>query len=290
MEEAKREAYDVYQEPEIILGCVAYAEKAIPIWEKIKAYMQEEGVKMDVVWFSNYPALTRALKKGFVDIAWNTPLAYLQARKALDGKTKVLSMRDVDRDFHAVIFSKKESAVKSINDLNGKVLAVASRDSSHANILPRYYLRQLGIKLVDAVDQHLPIQGLRIAAFNTDIGKHGDTGTSEAAVIEAVLNGEADAGALGQSTYEAYVNAGQIDPFKFHVIWTSPAFNHCNFTAAADFSKEKSEKFVNALLAMDYKNPEHKMIMDLEGLKKWVPGTTDGYDELEKGAKAVGEL
>ena len=34
--------------------------------------------------YSSYPALVHALVAGHIDIAWNTPLAYLQAREKLD--------------------------------------------------------------------------------------------------------------------------------------------------------------------------------------------------------------
>jgi len=31
---------------------------------------------------------------------------------------------------------------------------------------------------------------------------------------------------------------------------------------------------------MDYNNPKHKEMMDMEGLKEWVPGRTEGFNQL----------
>ena len=31
---------------------------------------------------------------------------------------------------------------------------------------------------------------------------------------------------------------------------------------------------------MDYNNPKHKEMMDLEGLKKWVSGRTKGFKQI----------
>ena len=31
---------------------------------------------------------------------------------------------------------------------------------------------------------------------------------------------------------------------------------------------------------MDYSNPEHKEMMDMEGLKEWIPGRTSGFKQL----------
>lgn len=36
---------------------------------------------------------------------------------------------------------------------------------------------------------------------------------------------------------------------------------------------------------MDYNNPEHKEMMDMEGLKQWVKGRTSGYAQLEEVSK-----
>ena len=33
---------------------------------------------------------------------------------------------------------------------------------------------------------------------------------------------------------------------------------------------------------MDYNNPKHKEMMDMEGLKKWVKGRTSGFEQITK--------
>lgn len=36
---------------------------------------------------------------------------------------------------------------------------------------------------------------------------------------------------------------------------------------------------------MDYSNPAHKEMMDLEGLKKWVDGRLSGFEQITKAEK-----
>jgi phosphate/phosphite/phosphonate ABC transporter binding protein len=265
----------------IKIGIVAYAPKIVTIWEGIKDYLRGQGVNADWILYSNYPALVEALVAGQVDLAWNTPLAYLQAKEKLGGQCQVLAMRDTDVGFTTVFITQTDSAIRALQDLKGKRLALASRDSSHAAILPLYFLHQNGIH---------PDTDLTVLRFDTDVGKHGDTGTSEEEVVRAVVNREADAGALGKATWQASVAAGRIDPHKLRICWTSPGYCHCNFTARADFPAELAQRFTRALLAMDYQQPEQKRIMDLEGLTRWVPGRTEGYRELEEEARARGML
>ncbi|MFY0080470.1 hypothetical protein ABTQ07_22750, partial [Acinetobacter baumannii] len=64
------------KEKTVMLGAVAHAPKVVEIWEGIKEYFLAENFNLDFVLFSNYDAQTDALLKGFIDIAWNTPLAF----------------------------------------------------------------------------------------------------------------------------------------------------------------------------------------------------------------------
>jgi phosphonate transport system substrate-binding protein len=271
----------LYTKGVVKIGVVAYAPKVVTIWEGIKDYLRGHGVNADWILYSNYPALVEALVAGQVDIAWNTPLAYLQAKEKLGGRCQVLAMRDTDVGFTTVFITPTDSPLRSLSDLKGKRFAVASRDSSHAAILPLYFLHQNGIH---------PDTDLTLLRFDTDVGKHGDTGTSEEEVVRAVLNREADAGALGKATWDASVGAGRIDSHELRIFWTSPGYCHCNFTARADFPADLAHRFTHTLLAMDYQQPEQKRLMDLEGLTRWVPGRTEGYHELEEEARARGLL
>ena len=215
-----------YTKSVVRIGIVAYAPKVVTIWEGIKDYLHGQGFNADWILYSNYPALVEALVDGQVDIAWNTPLAYLQAKEKLGGQCQVLAMRDTDVGFTTVFITQTDSPVRSLQDLKGQRFALASRDSSHAAILPLYFLHQNGLH---------PDKDLALLRFDTDVGKHGDTGTSEEEVVRTVLHREADAGALGKATWDAYVAAGRIDPQQLRIFWTSPGYCHCNFTARADF-------------------------------------------------------
>jgi ABC-type phosphate/phosphonate transport system substrate-binding protein len=76
-----------------------------------------------------------------------------------------------------------------------------------------------------------------------------------------------------------------IDPRTLRICWTSDGYSHCNFTArVGGLPASLAERFTKAIQAMDYTDPKWKQIMDLEGLTRWIPGSTAGYDELEREA------
>src|SRR5262249_43166107 len=124
--------------------------------------------------------------------------------------------------------------------------------------------------------------------FNTDVGKHGDTGASEVDVLRAVLDGRADAGAVG-SPFWSGIQSQQIAPADaLTVIWSSPPYSHCMFTARVDLEPDVERRFVDALLGMRIDNPAHRPILEAEGLKRWIAADAGGYASLEQACRAQG--
>jgi phosphonate transport system substrate-binding protein len=266
---------------ELKIGAVAYAPKVITIWEGMREYLRDRGLETEYVLYSSYPALVDSLVAGHIDIAWNTPLAYLQAKERLGGQCLVLGMRDSDIGFSTVLVARADSPIHSLDDLKGKRVALGSRDSSHAAILPVHFLREAGLE---------PERDVKLVRFDNDIGKHGDTGTSEQDVVRAVIEDSADAGAIGKATWDVFVATGSIDPSTLRVFWTSHGYSHCNFTARVGLAGSLAERFTKAIEAMDYNDPRWKRIMNLEGLTRWMPGSTKGYEELEHEARRLDML
>ena len=256
----------------ILVGAVAYDPKAVTIWEGIREHFTDRQVAMDFVLFSNYERQVEALLAGHVDVAWNTPLAHVRVRRRTQGRSISLGMRDSDRDFRAKVIVRRDAGIRSIGDLAGKTLAVGSRDSTQARILPLHYLKREGVDLGRVI----------LLPFDTDVGKHGDTGTSELEVLRALRDGKAEAGTVGDLVWVAEQAAGHVDPSRLNVLWTTPPFDHCMFDAAPGASPEKCGRFRETLTAMRWENPKHRRVLELEGLKQWMPPREEGYASLNE--------
>ena len=254
----------------ILLGAVAYDAKVVTIWEGIREHFNNTGAPMDFVLFSNYERQVELLLKGHIDIAWNTPLAHVRVQEQTDNKSLSLGMRDSDQDFHARLLVRSDSGISELKDLEGKTLAVGSRDSTQARILPLHFLRQEGVDL----------EQVKFLKFDTDVGKHGDTGTSEMDVLEALADGRADAGTIGDLIWVNEQAAGHVDTNLIRSLWTTPPFDHCMFDTLPDLDAGKIERFKQALFGMKWDVPEHRRLLELEGLKVWMPPRETGYNSL----------
>lgn len=259
-------------EHSILLGAVAYDPKVVTIWEGIRDYFLEQGVPFDFALFSNYERQVEQLLAGHIDIAWNTPLAHVRVKERTNGQSVSLGMRDSDRDFHAKIVVRRDAGIETLSDLHGKRLAVGSRDSTQARILPLYFLRQEGIDL-DRVN---------VTSFDSDLGKHGDTGNSELDVLQALRDGKADAGTIGDLIWVNEQAAGHIDASSIGVLYTTPGFDHCMFDALPTLPAASRDAFQRALFAMKWENPAHRRLLELEGLREWMPPREEGYESLKQ--------
>lgn len=253
----------------LVVGAVAYTPNVVPIWEGLRDYYRRAPVETDFVLFSNYGRQVDALLAGTIDIAWNTNLAWVRTVLQSEGRAQALAMRDTDLAFRSHLVSRAGTGLRGPDDLRGKRLALGSRDSAQAAILPLHYLRREGISDGD-------VELLRI---DSDLGKHGDTGRSELDAVRAVLDGEADAAAIGVTTWES-IGRDELMPDALESFWSSPAYCHCNFTALDALDPERVEAWTAHLLAMDWDDPEQRRILELEGLKRWVRPELDGYNDL----------
>jgi phosphonate transport system substrate-binding protein len=264
------------------LGAVAYDPKVVTIWEGMRTYFREEArLDLEVMLFLSYEAQVEALlaEPRRIDIAWNTNLAFLQCETWSEGRAKPLAMRDTDLGWKTKIVTLAGGPIKGVADLRGKKIALGSRDSGHAAILPTHYLAKEG--LVEGKDY----ETLR---FDLDVGKHGDTGTSEVDVLKAVLDGRAQAGAVGSPFWDGLREKKIVPEGAVTDIWTSPGYSHCMFTARVGLDESLAKTFVAALRNMKWENPKHRPILEAEGLKEWLVADTSGYDSLREAARAQG--
>jgi ABC-type phosphate/phosphonate transport system substrate-binding protein len=256
--------------PTLVLGAVAYDPKVVTIWEGIREHFREEGVPLDFALYSNYERQVEALLAGHVDVAWDTPLAHVRVRRRTRGTSRSLGMRDSDRDFRSKVVVRRDAGIRGLEDLHGRTLAVGSRDSTQARILPLHFLREAGVDLAR----------VRLLPFDTDLGKHGDTGTSELDVLAALRDGRAHAGAVGDLVWVAEQAAGRVDPARLEVLWTTPPFDHCMFDALSGLPEASAAAFRRVLEGMSWEVPSHRRLLELEGLRRWMPPREEGYRSL----------
>lgn len=254
------------------VGAVAYHPRVVTIWEDFRRWFVEHGFGLDYTLYSTYEAQVDALLAGEIDVAWNTNLAYVQARERVRNACSALAMRDTDRDWTSLALVLGGSFSR-LEELKGKRVGFGDSDSPQAWILPAFAMRREGVD---------PETDLRAERLDRDVGKHGDTGRAELAQVERLRAGELDACIVSNWTLKALREVG--DDEGLAVAWTSPPFHHCNFTRL-DSSTASHGAFHALLVSMDAADPALSEAMRLENVNRWVDGEEAGYVDLAEAVR-----
>jgi phosphonate transport system substrate-binding protein len=260
----------------LILGAVAYAPKVVTIWEGFKEFFIKHDLPFDYILYSNYETQVEHLLSGSIDVAWNSPLAWIRAErlaKAQGKEVKAIAMRDTDCNLTSVIIVRSESPIKQLADLRGKTVAVGAIDSPQASLIPLEFLRSQGL---------VPHSDFTILRHDVLAGKHGDHVGGERDAAQALISGKADAACVIKGNYAAFEAEGLIAAGSTRILAETPAFDHCNFTVGPDVSTELVGRFHSLLMGMSYDDPEVRPLMELEGLKEWRDGRVEGYHILDE--------
>ena len=258
----------------IVMGAVAYDAKVVTIWDGFRDWFASRDFDFDYVLYSNYERQVEALVAGHIDVAWNSPLAWVRAARM--GDVRAVAMRDSDCDLTSVVVVRADSDIADVADLTGRTVAVGAVDSPQATLIPLAHLRSLGVGDVD-VQYH-----------QVGVGKHGDHVGGERDAARALMAGTADAACMIDGNHLLFGVEGTLPAGSTRIVAQTPAYDHCNFTVGAGAPAALVDRFVELLLGMSYDDPEVRPLLDLEGLKAWRDGRTSGYAQLERAVEEVG--
>ena len=112
------------------------------------------------------------------------------------------------------------------------------------------------------------------------VGKHGDHIGGERDAVRALVSGEADAACILDANHLAFTREGTIPSGTVRILAQTPPYDHCNFTVLDGAHAEPVARFRELLLGMSYADAGVRPLLDMEGLKQWVPGRVSGYAQL----------
>lgn len=191
---------------------------------------------------------------GNVQLAYLTPVAYLNARKKGGAKLIVKTVTEGKGSFKLMIVVKQDSPIKSVQDLAGKSFAFGDKKA----LLQR----------ATVVGAGMPLDKLGSYKF---IGHYDN-------IVRGVMNGDFNAGILKDTTAYKWQGKG------LRILYASPDLPPYNITASRETSPKTVAALRKAFLALNVKNPAHvKVIKALDKKYTGFAKTSDKeYDVVRK--------
>ena len=268
----------------LLVGAVAYDPKVVTIWDGFKQWFAARGLDFDYMLYSNYERQVEGHFAGHYHVAWNSPLAWLQAERVaarLGRKVEAIAMRDTDCDLTSIVVVRANSPMQSIEDLRGKTVGVGASDSPQATLIPLLHLTEAGIE---------PHRDFTVRPFDVLVGKHGDHMGGERDAAKALMAGEVDAACMIDGNHLLFGIEGTLPSGSTRVLAQTAEYDHCNFTVLDTVPMSLIGRFRELLLSMSYEDPEVRPLLDLEGLKMWKPGRIDKYALLARSIDRFGTI
>lgn len=181
------------KENEIIFGVNPFTNPEtikktyVPLLKKV---CKSIGYEARTIILKDYDALIRAIDKGIIDVGWFSPFAYVNAKKACQSITPLVSPKVNGKDsYKGYIIASKAKGINSIDALVGKKFGYVDKNSASGYLYANYILGQ---------HQFKPEKDFKSYEF---LGSHDN-------VIQSVINGEVDAGATYDEAFDRMRSEG----------------------------------------------------------------------------------
>ena len=230
------------------------------------------GVKVEYVPVTDYAASVSLFRTGDLDMVFFGGLTGVQARLQAPGAT-LLAQRDIDDAFQSIFVANSGSGIGPVTEagqlsaLKGKRFTFGSESSTSGRLMPEYFLDQAGL-----------------SSEKDFTGQPGYSGSHDK-TIDLVQAGTYDAGALNLQVWKTRKAAGTVDLTKVTELFTTPPYRDYHWVAGAKtnerFGAGFTDKVRDALLALDYANPEHVKLLDNYGAKKFLATNVGNYAQIE---------
>lgn len=236
-----------------------------PIVAYINLNIPEVALKFEAS--RNYEDFEKKLYAGHFAFAMPNPYQTLQSLKH---GYRVFGKMGDDQNFTGVILLRKDSAIREVADLKGKVVSYPAETALAATMMPQYFLHTHGIDI------------------NRDI-ENRYVGSQESSIL-SVLNGRVAAGATWPVPWKIFVAENPELASQLVVKWETEPLPNNGWVVRKDVPAPLVEKFSRLLFSLQ-DSESGKMMLARLPLSRFEPANEETYrpvrDFLEKFSRTV---
>lgn len=231
----------------------------------------ETRFKMRVKWVpvASEAFAVRALLNREADLVWLNGLSYVQAVVRAGDRVVPLVQREEDQKARSVFITKASSSIKKLPDLKGRTLSLGPSASTAENLMPR--------------------SALIAAKLRPDADLTAVPAANAAAVVAAVVAGQAEAGALGLATWERLVADKQVDPAALKVFFTTPVYTDHTWAVLADLPEGSRKAITGGMLVLEAVKGGRE-ILKAQRAHRYTETKDAGYAAVRAAAEQTGQL
>ena len=256
----------------IVVGTVSQqpsnvARSFLPLAAYLAKTLQAEGMdRGEVVVAGTMERMAALIREGKVDLYIDSPFPSLVVRRLSGSQFLLRRWKKGLAEYRSLIFTQADAAIRRLEDLQGKRLALEEPYSTTGYFLPKAALAEKGLKLAPKAEPGDPVGPHEVGSLFT----YDDQST-----MVWVLRGRTDAGAMDQQGYELYAKASL---HRLRVIYESPWLPRQIVSVRPDLPPALIAKIKDLLLAMERSEDGRRALHEFQ--------KTTRFDALPEGSLA----
>ncbi|MEM7773101.1 MAG: PhnD/SsuA/transferrin family substrate-binding protein, partial [Cyanobacteria bacterium P01_A01_bin.37] len=158
-----------------------------PLADYLTSRLTEVGVKeVSIKIAPDLETMQDWIASGDVDLYFDSPYPVMVISSTTEAEPLLRRWKDGVAEYSSIVFTLNTSGIQTLEDLDGKRIALESDFSTSGYMLPLIYLQDVGLNLVEYTSEDEDLQSNEVGfIFSTD----------EDNTVELVISGEVDAGA-----------------------------------------------------------------------------------------------
>jgi phosphonate transport system substrate-binding protein len=240
-------------------------------YEPLASYLsQKMGMRVELRIMAGYENALASITTGELDAAFlGSFTAAAAIRRAGAQPLARPQYPDGTSTYHGLLFTRKDSSIRSVQDMRGRTFAFVDRATTAGWLLPLHYFKEHGIDDSEAW-----------------LGEVYYTGTHEDAILD-VLNGKADIGAAKNTVFGGLAESEARITSELEILATSPPVPENGLLVCRDVEDTLRMNLRDVLLAM-HQNREGRSALDTLGVTKFIETTEKDYNPVFTYAEEIG--
>jgi len=245
--------------------------KQMERYELLAEYLSESvGARVTLKILPRYGNIVENFRSANLDGAFFGSFTYALAHKRLGVRVVARPVGlDGTSTYHGLILVRKDSAIRTIEDMKGKRFVFVDRATTAGYLLPLDFFYEHGI------ENHLDY-----------LGETYFSGTHEDAILD-VLNSRADIGAAKNTVFERIARENERVASELLVLARSPNVPENGLALRPEMDVGLQERLKQALLAV-HSDPAGQSALQSLGAVSFVETTDEDYDPVYRYAEQIG--
>ena len=233
-------------------------ERYTPLFEYLS---QEIGIPYQLVIPKDYDELLKLFHNKEIDLAYFGGFTFMKAHLA--DQAKPLVMRDVDIRFTSYFLTRADNPGQEIADFKGRTFAFGSGLSTSGHLMPRFFLREMGIEP---------------ESFFSEIrysGKHDLT-------AYWVRDGKVDLGVANHAVIDQMYEDGRLNRQEIRVLYETPPYPDYVWALRPLNNETFRVKLRNAFLALSKIDAAQAKILAGVDAESFLPAGMNDFSKLHR--------